>query len=142
MFYLLTYLPNKLTILYPICCKQCSIQQQHLYCFHLSKLRCFKQFLSEVNERHCANSSSFIQSSLSCQLCTIIAVNRTTQIDIVYTHHVGCTRQVAITVSTRYIIVRVSVSIKVYSAVYSIYGKFHIQRPSRHCYSDFSSTPG
>jgi len=36
---------------------------------------------------------------------------------------------------------RVRVSVTVYLAVYSIYGKFDTQTPSRHCYDNFSGTP-
>ena len=36
---------------------------------------------------------------------------------------------------------RVRVSVTVYSAVYSAYLKFHICRPSRYCYRDFSGRP-
>ena len=58
----------------------------------------------------------------------------------------GCAREVGITVSISLYVrvgVRVSVIVTVtlYSVVYSIYGRFHIYRPCRHCYGNFSGMP-
>ena len=57
----------------------------------------------------------------------------------------GCAGQVAVIESTGSVTVRdrvrFSVRVTVYSAIYNIYSKFYIFRPSRHCLGDCSCTP-